>query len=86
MVLYPILLSQSWSTTVPNFILVSGIAQSGQNLALSRLANMSALKWGQRSSSAIIGAFLQTVFFSLMQQQDVFLNSKKGRSLSEGLN
>ena len=37
-VLYPILLSQSWSTTVPNFMLVSGIAQSGQNLALSRLA------------------------------------------------
>ena len=41
MVLYPILLSQSWSTTVPNFMLVSGIAQSGQNLALSRLANKS---------------------------------------------
>ena len=38
MVLYPILLSQSWSTTVPNFMLVSRIAQSGQNLALSRLA------------------------------------------------
>ena len=38
MVLYLILLSQSWSTTVPNFMLVSGIAQSGQNLALSRLA------------------------------------------------
>ena len=38
MVLYPILLSQSWSTTVPNFMLVSGIAQLGQNLALSLLA------------------------------------------------
>ena len=38
MVLYPILISQSWSTIVPNFMLVSGIAQSGQNLALSRLA------------------------------------------------
>ena len=25
-------------------------------------------------------------FFSLVQQQDDFLNSKKGRSLSEGLN
>ena len=25
-------------------------------------SHMSALKWGQRSSSAIIGAFLQTVF------------------------
>ena len=37
-VLYPILLIQSWSTTVPNFMLVSGIAQSRQNLALSRLA------------------------------------------------
>ena len=35
---------------------------------------MSTLKWGQRSSSAIIRAFLQTVFlfFSLVQQQDVF--------------
>ena len=44
-------------------------------------------KWGQSSSSAIIGAFLQTVFlfFSLVQKKD-FLNSKKGRSLSEGLN
>ena len=41
MVLYHILLSQSWSTTVPNFMLVSGIAQSGQNLALSRLAIVS---------------------------------------------
>ena len=40
MVLYPILLSQSWSTTVPNVMLVSGIAQSGQNLALSRLATI----------------------------------------------
>ena len=38
MVLYPIMLSQSWSTTVPNFMLVSRIAQSGQILALSRLA------------------------------------------------
>ena len=31
--------------------------------------HMSTLKWGQRSSSAIIGAFLQTVFPFL---QDVF--------------
>ena len=38
MVLYPILLCQSWSTTLPNFMLVSGIAQSGPNLVLSRLA------------------------------------------------
>ena len=38
MVLYPILLSQSWSATVPNSMLVSGIAQSSQNLALSLLA------------------------------------------------
>ena len=44
MVLYPILLSLSWSTTVPNFMLVSGIAQSGQNLALSRLAISSLLE------------------------------------------
>ena len=40
MVLYPILLSQTWSTTVSNFMLVSRITQSGQNLALSRLATM----------------------------------------------
>ena len=40
MVLYPIVLSQSWSTTVPNFMLVSGKAQSGQNLALIRLATI----------------------------------------------
>ena len=34
---------------------------------------MSTLKLGQRSSSAIIGAFLHTVFlFSLVQQQDAF--------------
>ena len=49
---------------------------------------MSTLKLGQRSSSAIIGAFLQTVFlfFSRVQQKDAFLNSKKGGSLSEGFN
>ena len=47
---------------------------------------MSSLKWGQRSSSAIIGAFLQTgfLFFSGPTAR-CFLNSKKGRSLSEGL-
>ena len=34
---------------------------------------MSTLKWGQRSSSAIIGTFLQTVFlFSLVQHQDAY--------------
>ena len=38
MVLYPVLLSQSWSTTVPNCMLVSGIAQSGKILALSHLS------------------------------------------------
>ena len=44
-------------------------------------------KWGQRSSSAIIGAFLQTVFLFLSGPTTrCFLNSKKGRSLSEGLN
>ena len=39
---------------------------------------MPALKWDQRSSNAIIGAFLQTVFlsFSLVQQQDVFKTLK----------
>ena len=44
MVLHLILLSQSWSTTVPNFMLVSGKAQSGQNLALSLLAKQLSLK------------------------------------------
>ena len=44
------------------------------------------LKWGQRSSSAIIGAFLKSVFlFFLWSNNKMFLNSKKGRSLSEGL-
>ena len=48
---------------------------------------MSTLKWGQRSSSAIIGAFLQTVFlFFSGPTTRCFLNSKKDRSLSEGLN
>ena len=48
---------------------------------------MSTLKWGQRSSSAIIGAFLQTVFlFFLWSNNKMFLNTKKGISLSEGLN
>ena len=48
---------------------------------------MLALKWGQRSSSAIIGAFLQTVFlFFSVPTARCFLNSKQGRSLSEGLN
>ena len=47
---------------------------------------MSALKWGQRSSSAIIGAFLQTVFlFFSGPTTKYFINSKKGISLSEGL-
>ena len=48
--------------------------------------HMLALKWGQRSSSAIIGAFLQSVPFFLWSNNKMFLNSKKGRSLSEGLN
>ena len=47
---------------------------------------MSTLKWGQRSSSAIIGAFSQTVFlFFSGPTSRCFLNSKKSRSLSEGL-
>ena len=47
---------------------------------------MLALKWGQRSSSAIIGAFLQTVFsVFLCPTTRCFLNSKKGRSLSKDL-
>ena len=36
-------------------------------------------KMGQRSSSAIIGAFLQNVFlFFLLSNNNMFLNSKKG--------
>ena len=47
---------------------------------------MSTLKWGQRSSSAMIGAFLQTVFlFFSGATTRCFLNSKKGRSLLKGL-
>ena len=43
-------------------------------------------KMGSKSSSAIIGAFLQTVFlFFLWSNNKMFLNSKKSRSLSEGL-
>ena len=44
-------------------------------------------KMGQRSSSAIMGAFLQTVFlfFSLSNNKMLF-KPKKGRSLSECLN
>ena len=39
---------------------------------------MSTLKWGKRSSSAIIGAFLQTVFlFFSGPTKRCFLNSKK---------
>ena len=42
---------------------------------------MSTLKWGLRSSSAIIGAFLQTVFlFFLWSNNKMFLNSKKSKS------
>ena len=44
-------------------------------------------KMGQRSSSAIIGAFLQTVFLFFSGPTTIcFLSSKKGRSLLEGLN
>ena len=47
---------------------------------------MSTLKWVQRSLSAIIGAFLQTVFlFFLWSNNKMFFNPKKERSLSEGL-
>ena len=39
---------------------------------------MLTLKLGQRSSSAIIGAFLQIVFlFSLVKQQDAFKTLKR---------
>ena len=49
--------------------------------------HMLTLKWGQRSSSAIIGAFLQTVFlFFSGPTTRCFLSSKKDRSLLEGLN
>ena len=47
--------------------------------------HMSTLKWGQMSSSAIIGASLKTVFLFFSDPTTrCFL--KKGRSLSEGLN
>ena len=54
---------------------------------IEKIVDMSTLKWVQGSSSAIIGAFLQTVFllFSGLTTR-CFLNSKKGRSLLEGLN
>ena len=43
---------------------------------------MLTLKWGQRSSSAIIGAFLQTLFlFFSGSTTRCFLNSEKGRGL-----
>ena len=49
--------------------------------------HMLTLKWGQMSSSAIIGAFLQTVFlFFYCPTTRCFLNSIKSRGLSEGLN
>ena len=49
--------------------------------------HLSAIKWRQRSPSAIIGAFLQTVFlFFSGTTRRCFLNIKKGRRLSEGLN
>ena len=54
MVLYPILLSQSWSTTVPIFMLVSGIAQLGQNLALSRLATLDSPQGGGGGGGTLI--------------------------------
>ena len=58
-----------------------------ENLFFITKFHTSTLKWGQRSSSAIIGAFLQTVFlFFSGPTTRCFLNSKKGRSLSEGLN
>ena len=58
-----------------------------EKMFLSLDVHMLTLKWGQRSSSAIIGAFLQTVFlFFSGTTTRCFLNSKKGRSLSEGLN
>ena len=39
-VLYLKMLSRSWSTTVPKTMLVSGIAESIENMALSRSANI----------------------------------------------
>ena len=58
-----------------------------RDVFLSLNVHMSTLKWGQRSSSAIIGAFLQTVFL-LFSGPTIrcFLNFKKSSSLSEGLN
>ena len=69
MVLYPILLSQSWSTIVPNFMLVSGIAQSGQNLALSRLAIMVKFKDFLRPLSVFQVLFKANLIFKDFSRQ-----------------
>ena len=63
MVLYPILLSQSWSTLVPNVMLVSEIAQSGQNLALSRLAigDVSVAQLVASMSCVVLGGVVMVV-------------------------
>ena len=47
---------------------------------------MLTLKWGRRSSNAIIGAFLLTeILFFFGPTTRCFLNFKKDGSLSEGL-
>ena len=68
-------------------LIVKGLKNIEKMFFLSLDVQMLTLKWGQRSSSAIIGSFLQTVFlFFSGPTTRCFLNSKKGRSLSEGLN
>ena len=50
------MLSRSWSTTVPKTMLVSGIAQSIENMALSRSATrIIPVKFGQNPISGLGG-------------------------------
>ena len=64
------------------------ISLKNNEFFLSQDVHMSTIKWGQRSSGAIIGAFLQLVFLFFFSGSTTrcLLNSKKCRSLSEGLN
>ena len=58
-----------------------------EKLFLYLNVHMSTIKWGQRSSSAISEHFYKLCFFFVSGPTTrCFLNSEKGRSLSEGLN
>ena len=67
--------------------IVISLKNSEKMFFLKLNVHMSTLKWGQRSSSAIIGAFLQTVFlFFSGPTTRRFLNLKNDGSLLEGFN